>query len=233
MINKNEIRKSSLDLVKSMLEDGVLEFADLQIFVKDGKNECSPEYLRKHFEDWYISMGIEYLTGKPFSLSLPFFTEEEIQSAYEKGEIIVCVPANINRKILSKLFHFTNCSMEEPLITDTTEKEDFWFKTSKSLMPEHKDKEGREIKKIYNLEGKLGMTIERYMVFVAYMMYVLHLNPDTIDKTWITLGTYEKKAMLIAGFDSNRKFAVQAWMPNFHTPMVGGRAVEIVDHLYL
>lgn len=75
------------------------------------------------------------------------------------------------------------------------------------------------------------MSLERYMVFIARMRYLTGQTPDLKTKVWLTHGRYEGKAMLISGFDSNRKLSVHGWMPNFQSPLVGCRSIFIPDHI--
>ena len=79
-------------------------------------------------------------------------------------------------------------------------------------------------------DGKLNMNLGRYLTFLAYMRYKGTIL-DQLHKVWLPNSRYEKKGMLIAGLDSNGMLAVHGWMPNFHSPLVGGRFVEIPDHI--
>ena len=74
------------------------------------------------------------------------------------------------------------------------------------------------------------MSMERYMVFLARMRYLTGEYPDQGYKTWLPNTKYEGKGMVISGVDSNFKLCAHGWMPNFHSPKVGGRYVYIVDH---
>ncbi|HEY9062625.1 MAG TPA: hypothetical protein VIO64_19320 [Pseudobacteroides sp.] len=227
------LREHALETVNAMLMDKLISAQDLRKFIPQEINTTEPEYLRQEMESWYRTLGIEELIKEKFSLKLPYFTRQEIQEAYENNEIILCVPKGISRKQLGMLFNLSSWALEDELVGQTTEIEDFWFKAKNTLTPEHTDKPGNEIKRIYEKEGKLGMSLERYMAFVARMRYLHGQTPDLKLKTWITHGRYEGKAMLVAGFDSKSKFSVHGWMPNFHTPQVGGRYVIIPDHLYI
>lgn len=227
------VRRSAVDSVKSMFEDNIIFSLDFKEYEGNKAEVYNPEVVRKEFETWYITLGIENVTGKLFNLKSPYFTEEEIKQLNENDEMLLCVPKGVSRKELGQLFHLNSWANEDDLVSNTIEVEDFWFKVKISQKPEHLDKGGKEIKSLYEKDRKLGMSLERYMVMVARMRYLFGETPDTKTKTWIQNNKYEKSAMLIAGFDSNKNFSVQAWMPNFHTPIVGGRSVEIVDHLYL
>lgn len=226
-------RTMGLQIIDSMLDDKVISPADLKKYQAIGENIYHPESIRREMEAWYITLGIEYLIGEKFSLSLPYFTESEIEEMYKNNEMILCVPKGVSREVLGKLFNFDSWALSDSLVTSKVESNDFWFKMKISLKPERLDSQGRELKIVYENEGKLQLSLERYMVFAARMRYLYKETPDTLTKTWIIHNRYEKKAMLIAGFDSNGKFSVQAWMPNFNSPYVGGRYVEIVDHHYI
>ncbi len=235
MSDKNIIRENVMATIQAALDENIINESDLRnmsINYKEGK-EYEPEYIRAEMEQWYRNLGIEALIGRSFTLSLPYWTKTEIQEAAKNDEIIVCVPKGINRTILGKLFHFESWALEDSLITDTTEIEDFWFKTKISYEPERSDCTGRELTKVYIREEKLGMSLERYMVFSFRMYYLHHRFPDLKTKTWLLHGRYEKKAILIAGFDLEKKFSVHAWLSHFHSPKVGGRYVKIPDHLYV
>ncbi len=228
------LRGQTLDTIQSFINDGIIYEQDLMRFKQSKQTDMTdPEYLRLDMENWYKALGVEYITNDKFSLSLPYFTKEEIQEAYDNNEIIMCVPKGLSKKQLGKLFNFDSWALEDNLITDTREIEDFWFKMKKTFLPEHLDKKGVEIKRIYQKENKLGMSLERYMVFIARLRFLTSETPDVNHKVWITRGYYEGKAMLIAGFDSNGKFSVHGWLKNFNSPYVGGRYVIIPDHLYI
>lgn len=226
-------KRKSLDMIDAMLRDGIIEEQDLLRFRQNKIDEFEPEYIRTEMEQWYKALGIEYITKKEFTLQLPYFTREEIQEAIENDELILCVPKGVNKRQLGQLFGIDSWALTDNLIADTTEENDFWFIMKKSQTAESKDKAGVEIKRIYEKEGKLGLTLERYLVFIARMRYLEKITPDTNTKVWITRGVYEKNAMLIAGFDSEMKFSVHGWLKQFHSPYVGGRYVRIVDHHYI
>ncbi len=226
-------QKRALDTIGSMIKDGIIEEQDLLRFKHNKIAEFEPEYIRTEMEKWYKSLGIEYIIKKKLTLQLPYFTKEEIQEAVENDELILCVPKGVNKRQLGQLFCLDSWALADNLITDTTEENDFWFIMKKSQSVELKDKTGTEVKRSYEKDGKLGLTLERYLVFVARMRYLENITPDTDTKVWITRGAYEKSAMLIAGFDSEMKFSVHGWLKQFHSPYIGGRYVRIVDHHYV
>jgi hypothetical protein len=227
------LREQALETIRSMVEDKVISPLDLCKFIPEERDATDPEYLRGEMEVWYKTLGITEVVGGSFSLKMPYFTREEIRAAYENDEIILCVPKGVTRIQLGILFKLRSWALTDELIGNTTESEDFWFKTGNSLIPEYLDKPGNEIRKMYENEGKLGMSLERYLVFVARFRYLTGKTPDRSHKTWILNGKYDGKGMLIAGFDSKNSFSVHGWLPHFHTPQLGGRYVMIPDHLYV
>ena len=226
-------RGSALGVIEAMMADGIIEEQDMLRFKSNKIDEYEPEYIRTEMERWYKTLGIEYITKQKLALQLPYFTREEIQEAIENDELILCVPKGVSRKQLGQLFGIDSWALTDNLIADTTEENDFWFMMKKSQDIEHQDKSGIEVKRIYEKEGKLGLSLERYMVFIARLRYLENITPDIKTKVWITRGAYEKKAMLIAGFDSEMKFSVHGWLKQFHSPYIGGRYVRIVDHHYI
>ena len=224
------LRNHTLDTIGAMLDDGIIKGQDLRRFIGEEVDVCEPEYLRWKMEMWYRTLGIEYLSKGKFALQLPYFTKEEIKDAYDNNEVIVCVPKGIGVEVLGRLFNFSSWAFVDPLVNSNPEVEDFWFKTSCSIKPEYLDREGREIKSMYQRDGKLNMNLGRYLTFLAYMRYKGTIL-DQLHKVWLPNSRYEKKGMLIAGLDSNGMLAVHGWMPNFHSPLVGGRFVEIPDHI--
>lgn len=236
MSDKNELRKGILNIVQGAVMEHVISSHDLMGLCLGGngiKERFRPEYVRAEMENWYKNLGIERLLCREFQLSLPYWTEEEIKDAYDNGEMLVCVPKGIGRVQLGKLFHLESWALSDDLITNTVEAEDLWFKTKVDEKPERCDTPGKELATLYIQEERLGMSLERYMAFIARMFHVYHRLPDTEYKTWLLHGKYEKKAMLIAGFDSEGKFSVHSWLPHFHSPKVGGRYAVIPDHHYI
>lgn len=232
IMENKKLRNQFLLTISTMLDEDVIKKQDLARFMDDmNVDKTEPEYIRNEMEQWYRTLGIEALIGRKFSLNLPYFTREEVKEAYDNGEMLICVPKGIDRQQLSKLFHLESWAITNPCVSNTTEIEDFWFKTKMSLVPEYMDQEGRTLKKVYQNENKLGLSIERYMAFVARMRYLTGETPDEKYKTWLIHGRYDGSSYLIAGFDSRTQFSVHGWMPNFHTPKVGIRYAIIPDHI--
>jgi hypothetical protein len=233
MAVKPHLKEQALTLIQALVDDQVVTPQDIARFATSTGDLTDPEYLRQDMENWYRTLGIEAVTGQRFTLKKPFFTHQELVEAYEQQEMIVCVPQGITRQQLAKLFNLSSWACDDELVTRTTETEDFWFKTRCSLVPDHLDKTGTEIRRIFEREGKLGMSLERYMAFVARTRYLTGKTPDLKYWVWLTRGRYDGKGMLIAGFDSSCKFSVHGWLPSFHAPLCGSRYVAIPDHLYV
>lgn len=227
------LKENAMKIIDSLIADEIISASDLANYNDAGANRTDPEHIRREMENWYITLGIEELIGHTFRLNLPYFTESEINEAYQKNEMIMCLPKGLTKKMLGTLFNLQSWAITDELVADKTEASDFWFMMKMEEVSEYLDSQGREIRKIYEKEEKLQLTLERYMVYIARMRYLYRKTPDTSTKTWLVNSRYEKKAMLIAGFDSKSKFSIHAWMPNFHSPYVGGRYVKIVDHHYI
>lgn len=225
------LRNTAMALIQSFLHDQIITPQDLLPFAASQGDKTDPEYVRQEMEQWYVTLGIEAITRQKFSLSRPPFTSRELAEAYELQEMILCVPRRVTHQQLGKLFHFSSWALEDELVSETTEVEDFWFKTRCSQAADYLDRTGKEIQKIFEREGKLGMSLSRYMVFAARMRYLTGQTPDTNYWTWLTRGRYAQKQMLIAGFDTHLKLSVHAWLPHFHSPHCGARYLCIPDHL--
>jgi hypothetical protein len=227
------LRDKTLSMIQAMLNDNIISQQDLRRFVSKERDPLDPEQIRSDMEEWYRTLGIETLLGRPFQLKRPFFTREEIAAACNNEEMVVCVPAGVDRKCLAKLFHIDSWSVDDAAIPETTETEDFWFFTKMAVKAEETNKTGTEVKRNLESRGFLGMTLERYLTFIARMRHLYGKTPDEKSWVWLTRGKYEGKSMLIAGFDSSLKLSVHAWLPQFHSPYCGVRYVRIVDHLYV
>ncbi|MEK3767407.1 hypothetical protein MKY14_02565 [Paenibacillus sp. FSL R5-0887] len=231
MIEKELLRQQTLHTIGVMLDEHLLQKEDMFRFQSDVHDTYSPEYIRSEMENWYRTLGIEYIIQRKFSLRMPQFTREELEEADRRNEIILCVPQGVSRKQLGCLFNIRNWALESELVAATPEVEDFWFTVPRTTEPNMLDRTAVEIQRTYKKTGKLGMSLERYLVFVARMRHLTGQTPDIRTKMWITNGKYEGKAMLVVGFDSAGEFTAHGWMPNFHSPMVGGRYTWIPDHI--
>jgi hypothetical protein len=227
------VKEQAITLIEAMIDDRVVTPQDLARFVTNNGDLTDPECLRQDMENWYRTLGIDTVVGRKLTLKKPHFTCEELTEAHERQEIVVCVPRDVTRQQLAMLFNLSSWACDDELVNKATETEDFWFKTKCSLVPDHLNKTGVEIRRILERDGKLGMSLERYMVFIARMRYLTGKTPDVKHWVWLTRGRYDGKGMLIAGFDSNLKFSVHGWLPQFHSPLCGCRCVTIPDHLYV
>lgn len=222
--------KNGVNLVLKMIEDGIVVKSDLIQYLKNNEPVSTPEKIRDDMEAWYKNMGIETLTGSPFRLKLPYFTGDEIYRLQKNGEMLLCLPGGINAATLGELFHMDCWAFHDPLVTLKTEQDDFWFSMKKNFEPEFFDNTFNQTVKRYKDDGKLNLSLERYIVFLARTKYLTGKYPDTVYKVWLPNTRYENKGVLIAGIDSCSRFCAYPWMPNFHSPKVGGRYVFIVDH---
>ncbi len=223
-------RKIVMDLVTELIKEDYLRKDDvLKIMEKHVIGTREEERIK--MESWYKTLGIERIIKRPFSLSAPYFTDKEMQEIRENDEYLICVPAGITAQQLSDLFHMPSWACSSGLVTQFPETEDFWFATSKQTLPGYLDRSGFEAMKQLKKENKLNMSLERYLVYCAYVYRVTGALPDQKYKVWLPNSRYEGKGMLIAGIDSAGDFAINGWLPQFHSPLVGVRYVRIADHL--
>jgi len=224
-------RDEALNLVRAMLADGIIAGQDITQFVPRSANPYDTEAVRQMWEEWYLSLGIEVVTGKPFRLAPCPFTEEEIAAADAAGELILCVPQGISRRELGELFRLQSWALTDPMVGDTTETEDFWFKTPKTAVPEYLNKSGTEVRRIFEDEHNLHFSLERYLVFVARYRYLTGQYPDFKYWLWLLRGRYDRSGVLIAGFDPFGALSIHGWLPRFQGSFVGARSIEIPDRL--
>lgn len=220
-----------VNILEEMLQDGSLKKSDLSRFTEIEEDETIPEVVRCKMERWYISLGIEDVIKRKLKLSAPYFTQDELKQIKENNEVLCCLPKGVTLSELCELFRCKLWINEDSLVSRHVEEEDLWFAAKIEKNPEYMDCMGREIQQIIKKNNLLNLTAERYIVLVNTLHVFCDMNIDDTYKTWIPMTRYEKKAMLIGGFDSNRKLSFQAWMPNFHTPYVGGRGIRICDHI--
>lgn len=226
-----DVKSVSVALVQSLVEDDILAPQDLARFSPATTNPFDPEHVRVETETWYRTLGIEFVTRRPFSLEKPPFTEAELIEADRDGELVLCVPKEVTRQQLGRLFHLSSWALADDLVTAALETSDFWFKTKLSDTPTHLNKRGADVSELLDRERKLGMSLSRYMVFVARMRHLTGRTPDQNCWVWLTRSRYDQKGMLVAGFDSQGKFSVHGWLPNFQGPRCGLRYVAHPDHL--
>ena len=83
------LEQSVMSLLKELVSAGKLDAQSLAVLIGDRLND--PWELHNWFYQWYRGLGIETITGKPFELSECPFTQQEIQRARERNEIILCL----------------------------------------------------------------------------------------------------------------------------------------------
>lgn len=224
-------RDEALNLVRAMLTDGIIAPQDLLGLVPRMTDAHHPEVLRQEWEQWYLAMGIETIIGRRFHLDPCPYTEDEILAADAAAEIILCVPRGVSRRQLGELVRLSSWALTDPMVTDTMETEDFWLKTPRSMTPPHLNKSAAQVRRMLDDERRLGFSLERYLVFAARIQYLTGDYPDKRYWTWLLRGRYDRSGMLIAGFDPQGKFSVQAWMPSFQANFLGARSIHIPDRL--
>lgn len=224
-------RDEALKLVQAMLADGIIGARDLARFTPPDGSAYDPEALRLEWERWYISMGIETVTGRSFGLGACPFTAGEIEQAELEGQMILCVPRGVDRRELAALFRLSSWAIDDPMVGETTEVEDLWFKTSRSRLPEYLNKNGTEVRRILEDRDKLAFSLERYLVFCARYRHLYGEYPDFKYWVWLLRGRYDRSGVLIAGFDPMGAFSVHAWVPRFQASFVGARYLEIPGRL--
>lgn len=224
-------RDEAMKLVQAMLADGIIGPRDLGRFLPSSEDPYDPEAVRQEWERWYIGMGIEVVTGRPFQLAPPPFTAGEIEAAEREGDMMVCVPCGVDRRQLGELFRLSTWALNDPMVGDTTETEDFWFLTSRAPSPEHLNKTGTEVRRVLEDERRLAFSLERYLVFSARYRHLYGTYPDFKYWTWLLRGRYDRSGVLVAGFDPMGAFSVHAWLPRFQASFVGARHLVIPERL--
>lgn len=225
MPNKEEI----LRLVHSLIEKGTILPEDLYSIIQKAVFPPEPKKITQDLENWYKELGIESIIGHKFCLSPCPFTKEEIEVANRNNEIILCIPAGLTRQDLGKLFKLNCWALEDSLYPEGIYKEDFWFKTPMTFEPPYINESAKSIKRKFEDEGKLGFSLSRYLVFVSRVKYLTGKWPDYKWWTWLLAYRYDRSGYLIAGFDSEGKFSVHGWMPNFKAKFVGARYIMLPE----
>lgn len=216
-------KKSIIKLIDELIDEKELDLSDFRKYAEDVRNIASPKNLKWEMEQWYRTLGIEYLTGEKFELSECPFSEEEIIRANENNEMILCVPKGITREVLGQLFHIESWALHDPLVTPATEQEDCWFMTSMKPIPEKLNVSGLDVSRQIEDENHLNFSLERYLVFIARMRYITGKTPDSEYWIWLPVGRYDRSGMLMAGFDKLGRFNVHGWMPRFQASFLGAR----------
>lgn len=216
-------KQGFLAFMEALLKQGVIDAQDLSRYAKPITSETDPAFVQQELENWYHSLGIESIINRKLMLSQCPFTRDEIEEAYKNNEIILCVPKEVNRQQLAHLFRIETWALYDPLVPYTTEKEDFWFRTSSSLEPVYHNISGIEARHLFDAEAKQPFSLERYLVFIARIRHLTGKTPDYQHWTWLTHRSYDRSGMLIAGFDRNNSFSVHGWMPQFSASFLGAR----------
>jgi hypothetical protein len=225
-------RNKSLELVRSMVSEGMINPQDLRQFTPAVEDQFDPECVRQEMEAWFKNMGIENVTGKEFKLEKCTFTREELIEADANNEIVICSPPGLTADQVRKFTHINDSwAFHDPLITGTEESEEMWFKTPKTLVPDHMGLNGKEVRRKYESQNKLGMSLIRYMLFITRMRYLTGETPDVRYWIWLTKQRYDRSGWLIAGFDGNMNFNVHGWMGDFQASFCGSRHIEIPDRV--
>ena len=221
------LEQSVMSLLKELVSAGKLDAQSLAVLIGDRLND--PWELHNWFYQWYRGLGIETITGKPFELSECPFTQQEIQRARERNEIILCVPKGVSKQQLGELFRIRSWAFSDPLIGETTEQADFWFRTSATMKPDRIRSTGISIAHSIDKEGWVHFTLERYLVFLAAMKAQHGQYPDREYWIWITKGRYDRSGMLMAGIDRLGHFNAHGWMPQFEAGFLGARHGELPE----
>lgn len=226
-----EMNKIYTQLIKQLIDENKVDRKQIWSFVNEHQVDANdPIQLKKDMENWYIGMGINNITGKVLSLDDCPFTRDEIDAANRNGEMILCVPKNVTKKQLGKLFRIESWALEDVLAEESTEKKDLWFKTKASASPEFIRECGVDITRRFREEKKVLFSVEIYLVFIARYRYIFNKTPDSQYWIWINKGRYDRSGMLIAGFDRNKKFNVHGWMPHFSAGFLGARYGELPEN---
>ena len=226
-----DLKEAALSVITEMLKEEIITPADLLCYRSNEIDTDHPDEVRSQREHWYKTLGVEQITGKPFHLTRPYFYKEEIREFRERGELLCCLPKGLSAKDLSELFHFHTWAESSALVKQNPEEEDCWFFVKKSTQPELLDRTGREIQQVIKKQGDLNLTLERYLVLVASLYAFCGITTDEKYKTWLPNTKYEGRLMLIGGYDSAGQMSFHAWLPQFHSPYVGGRSIRICEHL--
>jgi len=211
-------------LIKQLINENKVDRKQIWSFVNEQQVESTePILLKKEMENWYIGLGINDITETAFSLDDCPFSKEEIDLAIKNEEMILCVPKNLTKKQLGKLFRIESWAFEDELVEESREKNDLWFKTEANPSPGFIRENGIDVTRKFRRERKVLFSLEIYLVFIARYRFLFNQTPDSEYWIWICKGRYDRSGMLIAGFDRNKKFNVHGWMPQFSAGFLGAR----------
>jgi hypothetical protein len=222
-LNETASRKTFLQLCEGLLQQGIISSTDLMRYVDRNPDKYDPENVRLELELWYKNLGIEAIIGRSLHLSECPFSKKEIEEAAAQNEVILCVPGAVSRADLGTLFRLDSWALHDRLVSKSIEKEDFWFKTSMSLSPGFLNMTGIEIKHKFLDEKKVLFSLERYLVFIGRVRFLLNQTPDQEYWIWLPHVPYDRSGMLMAGFDRFHTFNVHGWMPQFSASFNGAR----------
>jgi hypothetical protein len=224
-------KERAIPLVQAFLADGILTGRDLARFVPTNDDPHDPESLRRELEVWFTQLGIELVTGRPFSLGPCPFTREELEQADRDGWLPLVSPKGLTLKEASALFRFDSWAIDDPLVTSPAEEEDLWFLVPKTATPAKGNVSGQEARKQIDEDGHVGFSLQRYMIFAARMQFLTGDLPDHRWWVWILRGRYDRSGFMIVGFDPNGRFSVHAWMPSFRAAFVGHRPLAVCERI--
>lgn len=215
-------------LIRRLIDEKKIDREQLWAYVHENQVEAdNPIYLKKEMENWYIGMGINEIIGRNLSLEDCPFSREEIIAAHNNNEMILCVPGNVTRKQLGKLFRIESWALDDELVGESTEKSDLWFKTKAAAAPGFIRESGIDVTRRLREEKKVLFSLEIYLVFIARYRFLFNVTPDSEYWIWISKGRYDRSGMLIAGFDRNKRFNAHGWMPQFSSGFLGARYGEL------
>lgn len=210
-------------LLEFMCQEKKISAIDLAKLNYGKQNLYDPESVTAEMQAWYISLGIEQVTNRSFSLEPCPFSREEIKELYKNNEMLICIPKNVTLKEMARLFRLETWAVEDPLVVSKPEKQDLWMKTSSAAVPQFMGNSGIEIKQLAEEKNWISFSLNYYMVFIARYQYLFRQNPDYRYWIWLPKGRYDRSGMLIAGFDINNNFNVHGWMPHFTASFLGAR----------
>lgn len=224
-------RNRALGLIQGLLADGIVSPLDLRAFAPDEVDKSDPEVVRQDYEAWFKALGIETVTGRPFTLSECPYTRAELSQAAVDGWIPVVSPKGLTMGELAETFHYESWATSDPLVSSPPEEEDLWFLTPASLVPEYSNCSAKEARQRNESGEMLGLSLQRYMILSARLRHLTGEQPDFRWWVWMLRGRYDRSGFLIAGFDPNNRFSVHAWMPGFRASFVGSRSITVCPRI--
>lgn len=222
------MEKIYTQLIRRLVNENKVDRKEIWSFINERQISVNdPLLLKKEMENWYIGMGINDIIGRNLSLSDCPFSKEEIELALKQNEMILCIPKNVSRKQLGKLFRIKSWAIDDKLVEESIEKNDLWFKTKTNPAPGFIRESGIDITRKLRDENKILFSLEIYLVFIARYRFLFNTIPDSEYWIWICKGRYDRSGMLIAGFDRYKQFNAHGWMPQFSAGFLGARYGEL------